>query len=415
MITEPVNNDAANAVADHLGHRRRRCRGAVPGGAARCCRQAALVVGGTRHLALADALIHGDRLSWPSPMSAAFHSISGAAARSPVVVLASGDPFCYGVGTLLAGPCAGRRDRSACPRPPRFRWRCARLGWPLQAVRDHFCLRPPFRRARAAAAAGRAGSGACRRTPDTRPRSQNSCATRGFGLCACMCSKRLAARTNGSRSTQGPASPPTDIPAQSRWRSRSLPDRTPASSRCPPGCRTTSSSMTARSPSARSAPSRFAALAPRAGEMLWDLGCGAGSVAIEWMLAIPPTRPSASSNCADRAARARRQCADPWRAGLHMVTARRPAPGRAAAAGCRVHRRRPTGPCVIDTAWVALRAGGRMVVNAVTTETEARLVRRPRMFGGTLTRLSVERLDTLGPHHVFRPAIAVTQWAATKP
>ncbi len=68
----------------------------------------------------------------------------------------------------------------------------------------------------------------------------------------------------------------------------------------------------------------------------------------------------------------------------------------------------------IDAGWAALRPGGRMVANAVTVETEARLFDAFCAHGGTMTRLSVERLDSLGAQHGFKPARAITQWAATK-
>jgi precorrin-6Y C5,15-methyltransferase (decarboxylating) len=70
---------------------------------------------------------------------------------------------------------------------------------------------------------------------------------------------------------------------------------------------------------------------------------------------------------------------------------------------------------MIETVWTALRPGGRMVVNAVTMETEAMLLDAVRRLGGTLTRLGVERRDRIGELHGFRPALTVTQWAATKP
>ena len=72
-------------------------------------------------------------------------------------------------------------------------------------------------------------------------------------------------------------------------------------------------------------------------------------------------------------------------------------------------------PDVLDTAWRALRPGGRIVANAVTIETEALLFAARRTRGGTLTRLSVDRLDHVGTMHGFRRAMTVTQWAATKP
>jgi precorrin-6B methylase 2 len=72
-------------------------------------------------------------------------------------------------------------------------------------------------------------------------------------------------------------------------------------------------------------------------------------------------------------------------------------------------------PGVIDAAWDALPADGRLVANAVTTETEAVLLAVQARLGGTLLRLAISRLDAVGPMHAFRPAMTVTQWVATKP
>src|SRR5260370_36960054 len=61
---------------------------------------AELVVGGRRHLNLARTLIRGESMAWPSPMGDA---LAGILARrpTPVPVLASADPFCFGVGPRL--------------------------------------------------------------------------------------------------------------------------------------------------------------------------------------------------------------------------------------------------------------------------------------------------------------------------
>src|SRR4051812_45771525 len=94
--------------------------------------QAVLVVGGARHLELAAPLIDGERLVWPSPLSLAFEQIA-AREGEPVVVLASGDPFSYGVGKQLMQRFAPA-EMLCVPQPSAFSLAAARLGWPLQDV-----------------------------------------------------------------------------------------------------------------------------------------------------------------------------------------------------------------------------------------------------------------------------------------
>src|SRR4249920_1026659 len=93
---------------------------------------AELVVGGRRHLGLADGLIHGRKLAWPSPIGDALPEIEKHRGR-PVVVLASGDPFHYGVGDLLLRSIPA--DETLClPNASAFSLAAARLGWSLQDV-----------------------------------------------------------------------------------------------------------------------------------------------------------------------------------------------------------------------------------------------------------------------------------------
>jgi precorrin-6Y C5,15-methyltransferase (decarboxylating) len=69
---------------------------------------------------------------------------------------------------------------------------------------------------------------------------------------------------------------------------------------------------------------------------------------------------------------------------------------------------------MLDSAFAALNPGGRFVVNAVTLETEAVLIRRYKSLGGELTKIDVARADPVGAFHGWRPAMPVTQWAVTK-
>jgi precorrin-6Y C5,15-methyltransferase (decarboxylating) len=160
----------------------------------------------------------------------------------------------------------------------------------------------------------------------------------------------------------------------------------------------------------------LSALAPRRGELLWDIGCGSGSVGIEWMLRHPANRAVGIERDPARAERARANAAALGVPALRVIDGAAPA----ALAGLP----RPDAVFVgggarardvIDTAWGALPADGRIVANAVTIETEGILVAACRAHGGTLTRLSIARMDAVGRMHAFRPAMTVTQWAATHP
>jgi precorrin-6Y C5,15-methyltransferase (decarboxylating) len=162
----------------------------------------------------------------------------------------------------------------------------------------------------------------------------------------------------------------------------------------------------------------LSALAPRRGETLWDIGAGAGSVAIEWMLADVSLRAVAIEADAERAARIARNAAAFGVPGLRVVQGRAPEIFSAAIA-----REQPDAifigggagdAGVLDGAIAALRGGGRLVVNAVTLETEALLIARHAALGGTLTRIAIERAEPIGRMTTWRPALPVTQWVWVK-
>ena len=70
---------------------------------------------------------------------------------------------------------------------------------------------------------------------------------------------------------------------------------------------------------------------------------------------------------------------------------------------------------LLEVAARALRAGGRLVVNAVTLETETLLLSRHHVLGGELRRFAISRAERLGDKTAWRPALPVTQWIWTKP
>jgi precorrin-6Y C5,15-methyltransferase (decarboxylating) len=158
----------------------------------------------------------------------------------------------------------------------------------------------------------------------------------------------------------------------------------------------------------------LAALSPRRGELLWDVGAGAGSVAIEWMLADPLMRAIAIEARSDRACRIRRNAAAFGVPGLDVIEGEAPA----ALAGLAQPDAIFIGGGarnVLDAAVRALRPGGRLVVNAVTIETEALLMARRPTLGGDLARIAITRVESIGGREAWRPALPVTQWVWVKP
>ncbi len=158
------------------------------------------------------------------------------------------------------------------------------------------------------------------------------------------------------------------------------------------------------------------ALAPRPGELLWDVGAGAGSVGIEWARTDPRCRTLAIEKDERRAGAIERNAA-----ALGVPSIVRIVRGAAPAAlvGLPVPDAIFLGgggsrEGVLDTCWDALPPGGRLVAHAVTLETEAVLVQWWKTHGGELTRLSVEHADPIGTFTGWRAQRPVVQWSAVK-
>jgi precorrin-6Y C5,15-methyltransferase (decarboxylating) len=373
---------------------------------------AELVVGGERHLALAADLIRGEALAWPKPFSAGLDAVM-ARRGQPVVVLASGDPFDHGVGAPLAKRAA--IDEILClPAPSSVSLACARLGWARANVSVVSLCGGPLARLAPQLQPGRKVLALS--ADAATPRAVAAYLTeRGFG----------PSRLHLLEALGGPSERISEHVAKSFVASPRPLNLVGLEIVAAPNARVIplasgladdlfehDGQITKREIRALT----LSALAPRAAERLWDIGCGSGSVSIEWMLAHPANTAIAFESDPVRAARAARNAASLGVPDLQIEQGRAPdilagLPQPDAifiGGGAR-------DPEVIPAAWSALRAGGRLVANAVTLETEGALIAARERHGGTLTRLSVERLEPVGRLHAFRPAMSVTQWAAVKP
>ena len=374
---------------------------------------ASLVIGGQRHLALAGATIRGERQTWPSPMADAREFVL-ARRGQPTAVLASGDPFCFGVGSLLAAALEPG-EWQAFPALSSFSLAAARLGWALQ---ETDCLSLCGRPLETLAPALQPGRRLLVLSADARtPANVATYLTEhGFGASRLGILEALGGPAERLRWTTVTDFDVADVqPLNLLAIELAAGDGArviPRANGLDDALFEHDGQMTKREVRAVT----LSSLAPRAGELLWDIGCGAGSIAIEWLLTHPANGAIGIEEDGERAERARRNARKLGVPRLQIVRGRAPAvladlaPPQAVFIGGGAHE-----AGVIDAAWSALAAGGRMVANAVTLESEHALFHAQARLGGTLLRLAVSRLDAVGNLSALRPAMTVTQWLAVKP
>jgi precorrin-6Y C5,15-methyltransferase (decarboxylating) len=159
----------------------------------------------------------------------------------------------------------------------------------------------------------------------------------------------------------------------------------------------------------------LAALGPRPGELLWDVGGGSGSIGIEWLRAHPACRAVVIEQDPARAARIRRNAANLGVPSLGVVTGSAPESlaGLAKPDAIFIGGGLTAGG-LVEACWAALGPGGRLVANAVTLESQALVIRLREEHGGDLVKLDVARTTEVGRFTGWRPAMPVVQWAVTK-
>lgn len=379
-----------------------------------CIAEAALVVGGRRHLALTARLIVGKQLPWRSPIESTLPAIlerRGAA----TCVLASGDPFHYGVGALLARHLPPAEMR-CLPQPSAFSLLAARLGWSLEACA---CVSLHGRALTRVVPDLMAGRRILALSWDgTTPHAlAELLARRGFGASRLWVGEALGGPRERLRETTAAG---FDLDGVADLNTVGCLVAADAQAREVPGTPGLPDDWFAHDGQITKQPVRaltLAALAPRYGETLWDIGAGSGSVGIEWLLAADATRVVAVERDAARAGRIADN-ADTWGVGerLQVVNGSAPAvlddlPSPAAifiGGGL-------TGTGLPEAVLARLRPGGRLVANAVTVESQALLMRLFGAHGGDLSSLSMARAAPVGGFHGFRPAMPVLQWRWVKP
>jgi precorrin-6Y C5,15-methyltransferase (decarboxylating) len=374
---------------------------------------AEIVFGGRRHLSLAAPLIRGAVKSWPSPFDSAVAEVLKHRGRH-VCVLSSGDPFQYGVGAVLARH-VDVKEMVVVPAPSAFSLAAAKLGWSLPGTvllslcgRSVDLIRPhlqPDAHILALTSDGSAPAILAQLLTQTGFGGSSLTILEALGGPRERVRSAIAAQFDlGTVDVLNTAA--IDVVATSQ--ARVLP-RTPGLA---DALFEHDGQITKRETRAVT----ISSLAPRRGELLWDIGAGSGSVAIEWMLADPAMRAVAIERRPDRAARIRRNAAAFGVPGLEIVEGAAPSVLAQRATPDAIFIGGGGGDVdVLDTAVDALRRGGRLVVNAVTLGTEALLLDRRAALGGELIRMAISRAAPVGDKTAWRPALPITQWIWTKP
>lgn len=361
-------------------------------------------MGAKRHLGLLPDLV-AETIEWPTPFADGLPLLLSHRGRR-VAALASGDPFWFGAGTVLARELNPGEWR-ALPGPSTFSLIASRLGWPLDQT---LCL-------------GLHAAPLSRLRPHLAPGSRAILLLRDgeavHALARYLTEERFGeSRLNVMEALGGPRERITTAQA------RAMPDIdfvhpvAVAMEAAGKGVALshaigiedsffeTDGQITKRPVRALA----LSALAPRPFEALWDIGGGSGSIAIEWLLAHPTTEAVSIEARPDRAARIRSNARRLGADRLAVVDGVAPAALAGLAAPQAVFIGGGLDDALLTDLVSRLSPGVRLVAHAVTLESEALLSMWADQLGGALQRIELSEAVPLGPKRAWKASYPIVQW-----
>jgi precorrin-6B C5,15-methyltransferase / cobalt-precorrin-6B C5,C15-methyltransferase len=370
---------------------------------------AEVILGGDRHHVLSDR-VAAERIAWPSPFDAMIDTIRGLKGRR-AVVLVTGDPLWFSVGARI-GRAIPPSEITYHPQLSAFQLAAARMGWSLPDVETLTVHGRPasqmiaFIQPDARLLILTTGS-------DTPGQIARFLTERGFGqsrltVLAAMGGKDEA-RFDGLAATWDHAVPAFNTMAVDCVASpdAALLPRVPG---LPDDMFQSDGTMTKQEVRAVT----LAKLMPMRGALLWDIGTGCGSVAIEWMRAARYARAVGIEPRADRRAMAAANALALGTPRLELIAGHAPVALGGLDAPDAIFVGGGLTPEVFAAAWSALRPLGRFVANGVTLETEAVLIGLYKAHGGDLVKIAINRASPVGQMTGWRPLMPVTQWSLIK-
>ncbi|MFD1913155.1 precorrin-6y C5,15-methyltransferase (decarboxylating) subunit CbiE [Halodurantibacterium flavum] len=367
---------------------------------------AEVVMGAARHLSLLPDLT-AERLEWPVPFADGIPRLLALRGRR-VVMLASGDPFWFGAGTSVTRHLEPGEWR-ALPGPSTFSLAASRLGWGLDGV---VCLglhAAPLSRLRPHLGDGVRAIVLLRDGAAVADLADWLVGA-GLGASRLHVLEALGGPRERLRDCAAKALDFTDIIHPVAVAIEARGQGMPQAQGLPDDLFDHDGQITKRPVRALT----LSALAPRAGELLWDIGAGSGSIGIEWLLAHPANRATGVEADPTRLARARQNADALGVDRLHLVQGRAPEalaglplPDAVFIGGGLSHD-------LLTHLWSLLQPGTRIVANAVTLESEALLAQWHAQAGGSLLRIELAEAQPLGPRRGWRAAYPIVQWSITR-
>lgn len=384
---------------------------ALPGALQALIEGAELIVGGERHLAMVPHA-HAEKEAWASPLSLTLDEIWSRRGK-PVVVLATGDPMHFGIGVALAKRVPAE-EMAVHPHISAFSLAAARMRWPLA---DTECLtihgRPldllagavaPGRRLLLLSHDGTSPADVARRLREL-----------GYGASTMTVLEHMGGPRERSYSGRADA---WAHPRAADLNTLAVECRADANARAlslTPGLPDEAFQHDGQLTKREIRAATLSALRPLPGQLLWDVGAGCGSIAIEWLRTHRSLSAVAIESDAARQALIEKNAVALGTPQLKLMKGEAPSayedlpePDAVFVGGGLGDRG------VVEGAWERLKSGGRLVANAVTAEGEAHLFALRGKLGGDMTRLSIARLAPLGELHGWKPLMPVTQYWVDK-
>jgi precorrin-6Y C5,15-methyltransferase (decarboxylating) len=373
--------------------------------------RAEVVFGGKRHLAmLCDE--PQEKISWSVPITASVDEILQRRGKS-VCVLASGDPMCFGIGVTLTRKIPVS-EMTIIPAPSSFSLACARLGWPLTEVETLSLNGRPIALIQTAIYP-QARLLILSQGKETPAIVADILTKRGFGSSKITVLERMGGSEERIISGTAASWAITDLADLNTIAVECNADKgivpLPRLSGLPDDAYHHDGQLTKREVRAIT----LSSLAPTPGQLLWDVGAGCGSIGIEWMRSHPRCRAIAIEQNSTRVQYIADNATALGTPELQIIAGSSPIvlkdlpqPDAIFIGGGA------TTEGVFEVCWEALREGGRLVANAVTIESEQKLLQWHNLVGGELTRIAVQRVAPIGGFLGWKPMVPVTQWMAHK-